>query len=243
MTIATFDQTVTNVTAAIIEAGKGRGKVAALFKTLAAEAYGDLAKQKEVADILTAIRREVHAKADQAARRMAPGGCRTTFKKAVENALVYGLRVAGRAAGCKFKFNQSTKIYEVADAPAAGEPTSPSASGKDENVADQSRALADAAEAAAVLVAGDRLAHLQGIVTKLIGAGYTLDEIESAVHAVAMIEGKRRTDAELASKATEPKAPAIVADKLAATMAAKGAKVKAPRKAKAKPADKASKAA
>lgn len=242
MTVQSFEQTVTSAAAAIVDAGKSRGKIAALFRALASDAYGDRAKQLTVADTLTAIRREVHAKAERALRHIAPDD-RAAFKKAVENSLVYGLRAAGEAAGCKFKFSQKAKVYEVADAPAAGESTGRTASGKDENVADQSRALSEAAEAASTLAAGDRLAHLQGIVTKLLGAGYTLDEIESAVHAVAMIEGKRRTDAELANKAKEPKAPAIVADKLADVMTAKGVKVKSPRKAKAKQATDASDAA
>lgn len=260
MTVQSFESTVTAAASAIVDAGKSRGKVAALFRALASDAYGDQARQAEVAETLTAIRREVHAKAERALRHIAPDD-RAAFKKAVENSLVYGLRMAGEAAGCKFKFSQKAKVYEVVDAPAAGESANHTAAGKDENVSDQSRALVEAAEAAEVLAKGDRLAHLQGIVSKLIGAGYTLDEIESAVHAVAMIEGKRRTDAELAKKATEPKAPAIAkaraskvgkggeskaptsAEAFAAALASKGVKVKSSRKAKAKPAADASDAA
>lgn len=243
MTVQSFESTVTAAASAIVDAGKSRGKVAALFRALASEAYGNPARQAEVADTLTAIRREVHAKAERALRYIAPDD-RAAFKKAVENSLVYGLRMAGEAAGCKFKFNQKTKVYEITDAPAAGESANNTAAGKDENAADQSRALVEAAEAANVLAAGDRLAHVQGVITKLVRAGYTVEEIQSAIHAVAMIEGKRRTDAELANKATEPKAPAIAkaraskvgrggeskaptsAEAFAAGMAAKGVKVK-----------------
>ena len=232
-TVATVATDVITLTDAIITAAKGRGKVAALFRAFAEPAYNDPTSQAVCADTLSAVRRELLVKREASAKRMAADD-RDAFKRSVENSLSYGLRVAGEAAGCKFKFDQKKQAYVVADLPAANEKPSATANGKDKNAGEQSAALVAAAEAAPVLVAGDRLAHLEGIVSQLLAAGYKVAEIEAAVHAVAIREGKRDADAKAAEKAKEPKAPAILAEKLPAVMASKGAKVKAPRKAKAK---------
>lgn len=215
---------------AIHDAASKRGSVAALFESMAAPAYGDAEKQSEVAAILSAIRSAAYAKRERALPRIDPAK-RDYFKKSVENSIAYAFKIAGESAGCKFKYDRSAGTYTVAPLTLKGEGGN-TASGKDDNSAAQSSAIVAAAEAAPVLVKGDRLAHLQGIMAQLIAAGYSMAEIEAAAHAVAMIEGKRAADTEQAAKATEPKAPAILAAQLPAVMAAKGAKVKAPRKEK-----------
>lgn len=216
---------------AIHEAASKRGSVAALFQSIAAPAYGDEEKQTEIAAALSAIRSAVYVKRERALPRIDVAK-RDHYKKSIENAIAYAFKTAGDAAGCKFKFDRSAGSYTVAPLALKGEGKKPTAQGKDDNSAAQSSALVAAAEAAPVLVAGDRLAHLEGVVTQLISAGYTLPEIEAAVHAIAAIEGKRAADTEQAAKATEPKAPAILAAQLPAVMASKGAKVKAPRPSK-----------
>lgn len=226
---------------AIHDAASKRGSVAALFQAMAAPAYGDADKQNEVAALLSAIRSAAYAKRERALPRIDPAK-RDHFKKSVENSIAYAFKTAGDAAGCKFKFDRSAGTYTVAPLALKGEGQN-TANGKDEKSAEQSSALVAAAEAAPVLVKGDRLAHLQGVMAQLIQAGYSMAEIEAAAHAVAMIEGKRKADDEQAEQATKPKAPAILAAQLPAVMASKGAKVKAPRKAKAKPAASASAAA
>lgn len=215
---------------AIHDAASKRGSVAALFQAMAAPAYGDADKQNEVAAILSAIRSAAYVKRERALPRIDPAK-RDHFKKSVENSIAYAFKTAGDAAGCKFKFDRSAGTYTIAPLTLKGEGGN-TASGKDDNSAEQSSALVAAAEAAPVLVKGDRLAHLQGIMAQLIQAGYSMAEIEAAAHAVAMIEGKRTADDAQAAKAAEPKAPAILAAQLPAAMAAKGAKIKAPRKSK-----------
>lgn len=209
----------------IITAAKGRGKVAATFRAFAEKAYGEPAAQAVCADTLTSVRRELMVKRESVAKRM-PDADRDAFKRSIENSLAYALQCAGKAAGCKFKFDQKKQAYTLHDLPAAGEKAPATAAGKDANAAEQAAAIVEAAEAAPVLVAGDRLAHLEGIVAQLLAAGYTLAELEAAAHAVAMREGKRDADKALAEKATEPKAPAVLAEKLADAMTSKGAKVK-----------------
>ena len=229
-TPTTYAAFVEDGATAIHEAASKRGSVAALFQSMAAPAYGDADKQNEVAALLSAIRSAAYAKRERALPRIDPAK-RDHFKKSVENSIAYAFKTAGDAAGCKFKFDRSAGSYTVAPLALKGEGKA-TASGKDDNSAEQSAALVAAAEAAPVLVQGDRLAHLQGIMAQLVQAGYTWAEIESAAHAVAMIEGKRAADTEQAAKASEPKAPAILAAQLPAAMAAKGAIVKAPRKTK-----------
>lgn len=224
-TTTTTAHDVTALVDSIITAAKGRGKVAATFRAFAEKAYDDPAAQAACADTLTSVRRELMVKRESAAKRM-PDADRDAFKRSVENSLAYALQQAGKAGGCKFRFDQKAQAYTVHDLPAAGEKAPATAGGKDANSAEQAAAIVEAAEAAPVLVAGDRLAHLEGIVSQLLAAGYTLAELETAAHAVAMREGKREADATMAEQAAEPKAPAILADKLADAMASKGAKVK-----------------
>lgn len=126
------------------------------------------------------------------------------------NAIAYAVKCAGDVADCTFPWDSKRKAYNVGDKKAAGEKPQATAAGKDSNSAEQSAALVDAAEKAPVMVAADRQGHLMGILSSLLGAGYTLAEIEAAWHGMA---GKLASDekaAEVAASATEPQAPALL---------------------------------
>lgn len=213
---ATFAASVTTLAAAVIDSAKGRGKIAASFRDIAAPAYDDKAKQFEVAELLAATRREITAKRETYCKWLSSNGQAANldaFRKSVINAVTYAGKVAGDACGCVFKYDQKTESYSVVDKPAANEKTQTSAAGKDQNSAAQSSALVAAAEAAPVLVATDRHGHLMGIMSKLIGAGYTLAEIESAWHGMAAQVAQGEKAAEIAASAQNPLAPAILASK------------------------------
>lgn len=212
----TFAASVATLAAAVIDSAKGRGKIAASFRDIAAPAYDDKAKQSEVADLLAATRREITSKRETYCKWLSSNGQAANvdaFRKSVINAVTYAGKVAGDACGCAFKYDQKTEAYAVADKPAAGEKVQQTAAGKDQNSISQSAALVDAAEKAPIMVASDRQGHLMGVLSSLLGAGYTLTEIESAWHGMAAQVAQGEKAAEVAASAQNPLAPAILASK------------------------------
>lgn len=214
-TDATFATSVSTLATAVIDSAKGRGKIAAAFRDIAGPAYGDSAKQSEVADLLAAVRREIQAKRESYCKWLSSNGQAANvdaFRKSVINAVTYAGKVAGDAAGCAFKYDQKTEAYSVQDKKAAGEKAQQTAAGKDENSAQQSAALADATEKAPIMAAADRQGRLSGILSSLLAAGYTLEEIQSAWHGMAGKVAKGEKEAEVAASATVPQAPALLAE-------------------------------
>lgn len=210
---STFAASVSTLATAVIDSAKGRGKIAAAFRDIAGPAYGDSAKQSEVADLLAAVRREIQAKRESYCKWLSSNGQAANvdaFRKSVINAVTYAGKVAGDAAGCAFKYDQKTEAYSVQDKKAAGEKAQQTAAGKDANSAEQSAALVDAAEKAPVMVAADRQGHLMGILSNLLSTGYTLEEIQSAWHVMAGKVAKGEKEAEVAASASEPQAPALL---------------------------------
>ena len=237
-TVATFTTAqVIGLTDAIINATKQRGAVAKLARAVAEQAYNDRDKQAVVAEFLSSVTREVAAKRDAYIKYLTQRGQAAdvdTFRKSCVNQITYAVTVAGQAAGCKFV--RDGDGYRTADLPAANETTGNTAKGRDKNSAEQSAALVAAAEAAPVLAAGDKAAHLDGILTQLLAAGYTLAEVEAAWHAKAAAVAAEEVAAEVAATATVPNAPAILERKVAsvADLFQGNAKpARAPRKAKA----------
>ena len=211
----TFAASVSTLAAAVIDSAKGRGKIAAAFRDIAGPAYADLAKQSEVAELLAATRREIQTKREAYCKWLSSNGQAANvdaFRKSVINAVTYAGKVAGDAAGCEFKYDQKSETYSVKDKPAAGEKGSNTAAGKDAKSAEQSAALVAAAEAAPVLAAADRQGHLMGILSSLLAAGYTLAEVEAAWHGMAAKVAADEKSAEVAASATEPQAPAKLAE-------------------------------
>ena len=212
-TESSFATSVSTLAAAVIDSAKGRGKIAAAFRDIAGPAYGDHAKQLEVAELLAAVRREIQAKRESYCKWLSSNGQAANvdaFRKSVINAVTYAGKVAGDAAGCAFKYDQKTEAYTVTDKPAAGEKAQQTAAGEGANRAEQSAALVAAAEAAPVLAAADRQGHLMGILSSLLAAGYTLAEVEAAWHGMAAKVAADEQSAEVAASATTPQAPALL---------------------------------
>ena len=212
-TDATFATSVSTLAAAVIDSAKGRGKIAAAFRDIAGPAYGDHAKQLEVADLLAAVRREIQTKRESYCKWLSSNGQAANvdaFRKSVINAVTYAGKVAGDAAGCAFKYDQKTKAYSVADKKAAGEKAQATAQGKDTNSSEQAKALADATEKAPIMAAADRQGHLAGILSSLLSAGYTLEEVQSAWHGMASKVASDEKASEVAASATVPQAPALL---------------------------------
>lgn len=234
-----FAASVLSLSTAVIDAAKSRGKVAAEFRAIAAPAYGDSDKQSEVAQLLGAIRADITVKRESYAKYLASHSRADevdSFKVSVIDAVTYAGKVAGKAAGCAFKWDAKAKTYSVADLPAAGESSAPtlSATGKDSNSAEQAADIVAAATVAPEQSKAQRLAHLDGVITGLLSAGYSLAEIEAAFHAKAGELGAKAATEAAQTEASEPKAPAILADKLIAEGSApNGAKIKRQRGAKA----------
>ena len=212
---SSFATSVSTLAAAVIDSAKGRGKIAAAFRDIAAPAYGEPEKQKEVADLLGAVRREIQTKRESYCKWLSSNGQAANvdaFRKSVINAVTYAGKVAGDAAGCAFKYDQKTEAYSVEVKKAAGEKAQQTAAGKDANSAEQSKALADASEKAPVMVAADRQGHLSGILASLLNAGYTLEEVQSAWHGMASKVASDEKASEVAASATVPQAPALLAE-------------------------------
>ena len=212
-TESSFATSVSTLSTAVIDSAKGRGKIAAAFRDIAGPAYGDHAKQKEVAELLAAVRREIQAKRESYCKWLSSNGQAANvdaFRKSVINAVTYAGKVAGDAAGCAFKYDQKTETYSVHDKKAAGEKAQQTAAGKDENSAEQSAALVDAAQKAPIMAAADRQGHLAGILSSLLAAGYTLAEVQAAWHGMASKAAQDEKAAEVAASATTPQAPALL---------------------------------
>ena len=107
-TDATFATSVSTLATAVIDSAKGRGKIAAAFRDIAAPAYGEPAKQSEVAELLGAVRREIQTKRESYCKWLSSNGQAANvdaFRKSVINAVTYVGKVAGDAAGCAFKYD------------------------------------------------------------------------------------------------------------------------------------------
>lgn len=227
---------VTELATVITDAAKGTIKAARAFRALAESAYGDLAIQGQVAECLTSVRREVLANQETYCKYLASHGQAsmvTDYKRSLVNQLAYASKVAGQAAGCKFEWDKTKKLYRVADLPASNETPADTAAGKDANAAGQATDVIAAAAAAPELSKAERMTKLDGAIAALVNAGFTFAEIEAAVHARAMADAAAAADAAGNAANLEPKAPAILADKLqAAGATGNGMVVKAPRKAR-----------
>lgn len=212
-TESSFAASVSTLATAVIDSAKGRGKIAAAFRDIAAPAYGDNVKQSEVADLLAAVRREITIKRESYCKWLSSNGQAANvdaFRKSVINAVTYAGKVAGDAAGCAFKYDQKTETYGVKDKKAAGEKAQVTAQGKDEKSSEQAQALNDAAEKSPIMAAADRQGHLTGILSSLLAAGYTLAEVQAAWHGMASKVAKDEKAAEVAASATAPQAPALL---------------------------------
>ena len=200
------------MTIAIAEQANGSKRLAAAVRAIAADYIGRAA---ELAELLTATRLQVFSRRDKAVstlKKQNDFAGADVLAKSYINAIAYAVKCAGDVADCTFPWDSKRKAYNVGDKKAAGEKPQATAAGKDANSAEQSAALVDAAEKAPVMVAADRQGHLMGILSSLLGAGYTLAEIEAAWHGMA---GKLASDekaAEVAASATVPQAPALLAE-------------------------------
>lgn len=227
---------VSELATVITDAAKGTIKAARAFRALAEPAYGDLAIQGQVAECLTSVRREVLANQETYCKWLASHGQAAMvadYKRSLVNQLAYASKVAGQAAGCKFEWDKTKKLYRVADLPAANETPADTAAGKDQNSASQAADILEIAATAPELSKADRAAQLDGAILALVNAGFTFPEIEAAVHARAMADAATMANAAADAANLEPKAPAVLAEKLqAAGTTGNGIKVKAPRKAK-----------
>lgn len=228
---------VSELATVITNAAKGTIKAAKVFRDLAAPAYGDLAQQGQIAECLTSVRREVLANQDTYCKWLASHGQAdmiTDYKRQLVNQLAYASKVAGQAAGCKFEWDKTKKLYRVADLPAANESPADTAAGKDENSASQAADVIDNAAAAPELSKADRATKLDGAILALVNAGFTFPEIEAAVHGLATRMNAASVDAQANAANLEPKAPAVLAEKLEqAGTTGNGIKVKQPRQRKA----------
>ena len=215
MTIAIAEQyaaQVSTLSDAIAEQANGSKRLAAAVRAIAADYIG---KPEQLAELLTVTRLQVFSRRDKAVstlKKQNDFAGADVLGKSYINAIAYAVKCAGDVADCSFPWDTKRKAYAVGDKKAAGEKSQQTAAGKDANSAEQSAALVDAAEKAPVMVAADRQGHLMGILSSLLGAGYTLAEIEAAWHGMA---GKLASDekaAEVAASATEPQAPALLAE-------------------------------
>lgn len=209
-TTTTYAAQVSTLSDAIAEQANGSKRLAAAVRTIAAEYIG---KAAELAELLTTTRQQVFARRDKAVsslKKQNDFAGADVLAKSYINAIAYAVKCAGDVADCTFPWDGKRKAYGVGDKKAAGEKAQQTAAGKGANSAEQSAALVEAAEKAPVMVAADRQGHLMGIISSLLGAGYTLAEIEAAWHSMA---GKLAADekaAEVAASATEPQAPALL---------------------------------
>lgn len=218
-TTETFAATVSTLVETITNASKARGKIAAAFKDAAAPAYGDLALQGQVADLMTTVRRELLVAESKYVTWLSRNGQAAAvdaYKKANINALAYAAKCAGEAAGCKFAWDRVKRLYSVSDLKAANEPEQASAAGKDANSAEQAAAIVEAAQVAPVQTEAQKRDMVRTAMQALIQSGVSLAMLESVVHGLALEAAAAATADDAAAAATAPKAPAILAEKLAA---------------------------
>lgn len=213
MTIAIAEQyaaQVSTLSDAIAEQANGSKRLAAAVRAIAADYIG---KPEQLAELLTVTRFQVFSRRDKAVstlKKQNDFAGADVLSKSYINAIAYAVKCAGDVADCSFPWDTKRKTYAVGDKKAAGEKSQPTATGKDANSAEQSAALADAAEKAPVMVAADRQGHLMGILSSLLAAGYTLAEVQAAWHGIASKVAKGEKEAEVAASATTPQAPALL---------------------------------
>lgn len=212
-TTTTFAVQVTKLSDAIADQANGGKRLAAAVRDIAADFT---TKPAELAELLTTLRAQVFSRRDKAVQSLKSqkdfSGA-DVLAKAYINALAYAVKCAADVIDFKIVWNIKGKQYDLTDKPAANETKPNSAAGKDANSAEQSAALVAAAAAAPVLVASDRQGHLMGILSSLLGAGYTLTEVEAAWHGMAAQVAQGEKAAEVAASAKNPLAPAILASK------------------------------
>ena len=201
---------VSTLSDAIAEQANGSKRLAAAVRAIAADYIG---KPDQLAELLTVTRFQVFSRRDKAVsslKKQNDFAGADVLAKSYINAIAYAVKCAGDVADCTFPWDSKRKAYNVGDKKAAGEKPQATAAGKDANSAEQSAALVDAAEKAPVMVAADRQGHLMGILSSLLGAGYTLAEIEAAWHGMAGKVARDEKAAEVAASATTPQAPVLL---------------------------------
>ena len=213
MTIAIAEQyaaQVSTLSDAIADQANGSKRLAAAVRAIAAD-Y--ISQPEQLAELLTVTRLQVFSRRDKAVsslKKQNDFAGADVLAKSYINAIAYAVKCAGDVADCSFPWDTKRKAYAVGDKKAAGEKAQQTAAGKDENSTQQAQALNDAAEKAPVMVAQDRQGHLAGILSSLLSAGYTLEEIQSAWHGMASKVAKGEKEAEVAASATVPQAPALL---------------------------------
>ncbi len=209
-TTTAYAAQVSTLSDAIAEQANGSKRLAAAVRAIAADYIG---KSEQLAELLTVTRFQVFSRRDKAVsmlKKQNDFAGADVLSKSYINAIAYAVKCAGDVADCSFPWDTKRKSYAVGDKKAAGEKAPVSASGKDANSAEQAQALVDAAEKAPVMVAADRQGHLAGILSSLLSAGYTLEEVQSAWHGMASKVARDEKAAEVAASATEPQAPALL---------------------------------
>ena len=213
MTIAIAEQyaaQVSTLSDAIAEQANGSKRLAAAVRAIAADYIG---KPEQLAELLTVTRLQVFSRRDKAVstlKKQNDFAGADVLAKSYINAIAYAVKCAGDVADCSFPWDTKRKAYAVGDKKAAGEKAQQTAAGKDANSAQQAQALADASEKAPIMVAADRQGHLTGILSSLLSAGYTLEEVQSAWHGMASKVARDEKAADVAASATEPQAPALL---------------------------------
>ena len=204
---------VTTLSDAIADQANGNKRLAAAVRNIAADFT---TKPAELTELLTVLRSQVFSRRDKAVQSLKSqkdfSGA-DVLGKAYINALAYAVKCAADVIDFKIVWNIKGKQYDLTDKKAAGEKAQKTAAGKDATSASQSAALVAAAEAAPVLVASDRQGHLMGVLSSLLGAGYSLTEVEAAWHGIAAKVAQGEKAAEIAASAKNPLAPAILASK------------------------------
>lgn len=224
----------TVVAEAVRDFANGGKRLAVVARTSAAEFNGD---KVAYAAFMTTVRGEVFTMRDKAVallKKRNEFADADVLGKSYTNGMAYAASQGAKVLDCRLVWDVKAKAYKPADLKAAGETSPTSATGKDANSASQAQDIVAAATVAPEQSKAQRLTHLDGVLRGLIGSGYNMAEIEAAFHAVAADIAKAERDAEVAASAQEPQAPAILADKLAETVAAKGQGKPAQRKRGAK---------
>ena len=207
---ALYAAQVTRLSDAIAEQANGSKRLAAAARAIAADYIG---KPEQLAELLTVTRLQVFSRRDKAVstlKKQNDFAGADVLGKSYINAIAYAVKCAGDVADCSFPWDTKRKAYAVGDKKAAGEKSQLTATGKDANSAEQSKALADATEKAPIMAAADRQGHLAGILSSLLAAGYTLEEVQSAWHGMASKVARDEKASEVAASATVPQAPALL---------------------------------
>ena len=207
---------------AVREAANGGKRLAVVARAAAVQFNGN---KIDYAAFMTSVRGEVFAMRDKAVALLKNKGEfaeSDVLAKEYINRLAYAASQGASVLDCRLVWDAKAKAYKVADKPAAGEKSGQTAAGKDANSAAQAADIVSAATAAPEQSKAQRMAHLDGVLLGLIDAGYSLAEIEAAFHAAAAGVAKADADKLGAEQAQHPKAPTILADKLAEVVASKG---------------------